>query len=85
MGARRKGNPGSPGAAREEKAGGPGDWEWPGSEGEGRPRAAGVSARASRKGREAPEDPPEKGGHPREERSWGSWGALECRTRGDLE
>lgn len=47
LGAREKGNPRSPGVARAERVGGSENWEWPGSKGEGRPRAAGVRVTAS--------------------------------------
>lgn len=47
LGAREKGNSGSPGVARAVRVGGSENWEWPGSKGEGRPRAAGVRVTAS--------------------------------------
>lgn len=42
-----RGNPGTPRTARAERPGGSENWEWPGSEGEGRPRAAGVRVTGS--------------------------------------
>lgn len=90
------GNPGSPGAARAEKAGeglgrgrggGGGDWEWPGSEGEGRPWVTGIpSGGIEERGREGAGGSPEKGGHPREQRCGSAVGALAgLRLVGPLE
>lgn len=52
LGAREQRNPGIPGAAREGRAGGPGNWEWPGSEGAGRPSAVRVRSDSERPGSE---------------------------------
>ena len=64
LGFEGEGEPGKPGSGQEERAGGggSGNWEWPGFEGGGRPRAAGVRcdrsepSRASRNDREGAGD-----------------------------
>ena len=86
MGEPGKSGSGPSGESWGRRGGGGGDWEWPGFEGEGRPRAAGIpSGGVEERGREGAGDSPEKGGRPREQRCGSSGGASVGRTAGDLE
>lgn len=91
-----RGNPGTPGTARAERPGGSENWEWPGSEGEGRPKAAGVRVTGSGLGACEGVEKRQGGGWGPSRGRWlleggallgefRSCGSYEGRTRGDLE